>query len=235
MDITILDNFLRKRVKEFREKMHWPLKTLSNQIGVSIQQLQRYEQGGNKIPASILYKMSKIFDVPLSSFFEGLEISQKEDNVFNVLIVEDNPNDEFFLKKALDDFPRKIYAYTLRSGQEALDFARNLQEEKSTNIHRPDLIFLDIHLPNVRGLDILQDLKKRPALKETPVIMLTSSLSTDDMTKSYQLQASGFIRKSFNFNEFQEQIHKALEYWIDVVKLPHFEKKQNLDENQEIH
>ena len=108
LDINDLDIFLGKKINYFRDKMDWPLKTLSSMLGISIQQLQRYEKGVNKISASLLYEMAKIFQIDISCFFETFQDQSKPLNPpkdsWNILLVEDNPNDEFLLRKALQDF-----------------------------------------------------------------------------------------------------------------------------------
>jgi transcriptional regulator with XRE-family HTH domain len=68
--------------------MNWPLKTLAADLGVSIQQLQRYEKGVNKISAKMLYELSKIFKVSLPCFFESIESSPPvEYDVYNILLI----------------------------------------------------------------------------------------------------------------------------------------------------
>jgi CheY-like chemotaxis protein/DNA-binding XRE family transcriptional regulator len=224
IEINDLDHFLGKKLRSFRVKMKWPLKTLAVKLGVSIQQVQRYEQGTNKISASLLYEIAKAFNMPLASFFEGYATnaaeSTPEKTSFNVLMVEDNLSDEFLIRKALEDFPEKLNIYTIHDGQQALNFFRSIQQNEVNPLPKPDLILLDVYLPGMKGFDILKDIKKRPLLKDIPVIVLTSSLSSEDIASSYQHQASGFIRKSFSFKEFKDQCHKAFTYWTKTVILP---------------
>ncbi len=222
MTVDLKDELLGKKVTFFRRKMNWPLKTLAAGLSVSIQQLQRYEKGVNKISAAMLYQLSKIFKVELSCFFEDFEVhTEQEEDVYNVLLVEDNSSDEFLLRKALADFPKKLHIYTINDGQAALNFLSDIAHDSAQSLPKPDLIFLDLHLPSVRGLDILKDIKRRVHLNEIPVIVLSSSLNADDRAAAYSLQASGFIRKSFTYQEFKSQLHKAMAYWTDVVDLPH--------------
>ena len=222
MTVDLKDELLGKKVTFFRRKMNWPLKTLAAGLSVSIQQLQRYEKGVNKISAAMLYQLSKIFKVELSCFFEDFEVhTEQEEDVYNVLLVEDNSSDEFLLRKALADFQKKLHIYTINDGQAALNFLSDIAHDSAQSLPKPDLIFLDLHLPSVRGLDILKDVKRRVHLNEIPVIVLSSSLNADDRAAAYSLQASGFIRKSFTYQDFKSQLHKAMAYWTDVVDLPH--------------
>lgn len=224
IEVNNLDHFLGKKLRSFRVKMKWPLKILASKLNISIQQIQRYEQGTNKISASLLYEIAKIFNVPVSCFFEEFEKNQSPPETtkvgFNVVLVEDNVSDEFLLRKALEDFPEKLNIYTIHEGQQALNFFRSISQGDVTPLPKPDLILLDIYMPGMKGLDILKDIKKKPILKDIPVIVLSSSLNSDDITSSYNLQASGFIRKSFSFTEFKEHVHKAFSYWTKTVMLP---------------
>ncbi|AZL16257.1 response regulator [Rickettsiales endosymbiont of Stachyamoeba lipophora] len=223
--INNLDLFVGKKIKFFRNKMNWPLKVLASQIDVSIQQLQRYEQGVNKISATLLYQVAKIFEVSIKCFFEGIEEESSlpgDVNVFNILLVEDDSKDEFLLRKALSDFPEKLNIYSFHDGQEALNFikAMGTTTQQAIQFPIPDLIMVDLHLPAVNGLELLKEIKRRKELQSIPVIMLTNSISNQNMQNAYSLQASGFIRKSFSFQDFKEQLHKVLKYWTQTVLLP---------------
>lgn len=224
MDTVKLDEYIGKKIRAFRLKMKWPLKVLASALQVSIQQVQRYEQGVNKISASLLFKLASVFQIEITNFFDGYNelgtapTTKKEG--FNVLLIDDDLNDEFLTRKALEDFPKKLNIYTIHDGNKALDFFRHINDGTVTQLPKPDLILLDLYLNGMKGFDILRDIKKRSNLRDIPVIMLTSSINTDDVTSSYHLHASGFIRKSFSFDEFKQQCHKAFEYWTQAVTLP---------------
>ena len=215
-----LDDFLAKRVRFFRKKKNLPLKTLADELGISLQQLQRYEQGVNKISASLLYQLAHLFQVTIETFFEGYHPTETLEPVnLQVLLVEDNAHDEFLFRKAFSKFPQKVDIYVIGDGEKALRFFQNPLEESSL-VFEPDIIFLDLNLPHLRGFDLLEHLKHKPSWKNIPVIILSNSLSEDDVTQSYALQASGFIRKSFNFEDFCHDLEKTLLYWHEAVKLP---------------
>lgn len=221
------DRALGKKVSQFRAKMNWPLKTLAADLGVSIQQLQRYEKGVNKISAIMLYELSKIFKVGLSSFFENTGISSTDnEDIYNILLIEDNSNDEFLLRKALADFKKKLNVYSINDGFAAINFLNDVSNNSVHDLPKPDLIFLDLHLPLVRGLDILKDIKRKVNLQDIPVIVLSNSINPEDRAAAYSLQASGFIRKSFAYEEFKQHILKAMAYWTDVVELPRFKARE---------
>lgn len=108
----------------------------------------------------------------------------------------------------------------MHDGAHALEFFRKLSSQEITVFPKPHLIFMDLFMPNGNGLALLSDIKRRPILKDIPVIVLTNSVNLADIKESYKLQASGFIRKSFDFNEFKSQLFSALSYWISTVMLP---------------
>lgn len=224
MDTDQKDVLLGKKVMLFRKKMNWPLKTLAADLNVSIQQLQRYEKGLNKISAVMLYQIAEIFEVPIEYFFEefGNHVPIDEE-LFRILLIEDSANDEFLLRKALMDFPRKMHIYAINDGKEAMNFFNDLCQKAPDALPKPNLILLDLNLPSVRGLDLLRDIKKRAQLCEIPVVVLSSSANPEDRSTAYSLQASGFIRKSFAYSEFKNQLFQALTYWIDIVELPNSE------------
>ncbi|MEI6628409.1 MAG: helix-turn-helix domain-containing protein, partial [Alphaproteobacteria bacterium] len=156
------DEILGKKVAYFRGRMNWPLKTLAGDLGVSIQQLQRYEKGINKISATMIFELAKIFKVDLACFFEETEsVLPSDPDVFSILLVEDNVNDEFLLRKALSDFPKKLNIYTINDGFAATNFLNDINSGLEHDLPKPDLIFLDLHLPLMRGLDILKDTKRK--------------------------------------------------------------------------
>lgn len=230
LNINELDLYLGKRIKVFRIKMCWSLKTLAMKLGISVQQLQRYETGVNKISASLLYMIAHEFKTDVAFFYEGyrglpigLSLSHPPSNI---LYIEDNKDDEFLFRKALMEFPEKLNVFTCHDGEEAMNFFRGLDKD-SLFFPQPDLIFLDLALPIISGFDLLRDIKRRPILQNIPVVIFSRNASHEDMLKSYYLHASGFINKSFSYNEVKEQLHKTLDYWIHTVVLPTQESTMN--------
>jgi CheY-like chemotaxis protein len=224
LNINELDIYLGKRVKSFRVKLHLPLKSLAMKLGISIQQLQRYETGLNKISASLLYTIALEFKTDVAIFFEGYKGFPRSLTLprtpNNILLIEQSKDDEAIFRQAVMDFTEKLNVYTCHDGEEALNFLRSLEESSALFFPKPDLIFLDLALPLISGLDVLKDLKRRPMTQSIPVVIFSRNTSHDDMLKSYSFHASGFINKSFSYNEVKEQIHKTLSYWIHTVVLP---------------
>lgn len=225
VELNNLDHFLGKKIRLYRHKMNWPLKVMAGKLGISLQQIQRYEEGKNKISASLLFKLANELNIPIANFFEGYLDGQQVDNpksdTFNILLIEDNLQDEFIFRKSLENFPRKLNVTTINDGKQALEYFKNINDNAVTKIPKPELIMLDLNLPDMQGFEILRDLKRKPAFRNIPVIVLTNSLNSEDVISSYNLQASGFIRKSFSYKDFKDNCFKVLSYWSDTVTLPH--------------
>jgi len=85
---------------------------------------------------------------------------------------------------------------------------------------RPTFILLDINLPKVNGLEILEHIKKDPFVKYIPVIMLTTSKQDEDIVKSYDLGANSYVRKPVNYQEFVETVNNLGIYWLAVNQRP---------------
>ncbi len=135
-----------------------------------------------------------------------------------ILLIEDNQGDIILIKKAFAEAHIFNDLYICRDGQEGLDFLR--QQVPFQQVPRPDLILLDINMPRLNGLELLQILKNDSALGSIPVVILTTSESEKDILKSYQLQVSSYIRKPVDYVEFHSAIQKIQDYWFSVVKFP---------------
>lgn len=223
--IDEVDRYVAKKLKYYRTKFNWPLKKLADDLGVSLQQMHRYEQGTNKISAGLLYKLAKIFKIEISCFYDNFEKNpdEKSNKVYRILLIEDNPDDEYFFRKCISEFDEPLEIYVLRDGNEVMNYVRELQDVPVRLFSQIDIIFMDLNIPSVNGFDLLNDLKKRPILNGIPIIILTSSINDEDAAKSYLLHANGYIKKSFVFKEYSEQINMALNYWIKAASLPHHE------------
>ncbi len=135
-----------------------------------------------------------------------------------ILLVEDNEGDIILTKKAFERGKIMNRLHVVKNGQDALDFLykRNGHED----VPRPDLILLDLNMPKMNGQDVLKDIKSNDDLKMIPVIVLTTSNADEDILKSYQLQASSYIRKPVDFKQFGTVIQTLQDYWFTIVKFP---------------
>lgn len=132
-----------------------------------------------------------------------------------ILLVEDNPQDEELTLYALRQSNLINNIEIVRDGAEALDFifCKGAYSTRSlTDI--PRLILLDLKLPKVDGLEVLQQLKSDPRTQSIPVVVLTSSQEERDIVESYKLGVNSYIVKPIDFQQFTDSISRIGLYWM---------------------
>ena len=135
----------------------------------------------------------------------------------NILLVEDNPGDVRLTKEALREGGLDHNLIVASDGEEAL---RYLTQAERLGKPVPDIIFLDLNLPKKDGREVLAEIKRDPALKIIPVVILTTSEADQDIQKSYELHANCYITKPVDINHFIELITSIEKFWFSIVKLP---------------
>ena len=132
-----------------------------------------------------------------------------------ILLVEDNPDDEALTLRALKRNNILNEVIVARDGAEALDylFARGAHSGKDTG-KQPEVILLDLKLPKVDGLEVLQQIKQNEKTRRLAVVILTSSNEERDITAGYDLGANSYIRKPVDFKQFMETIRQLGLYWL---------------------
>jgi len=128
-----------------------------------------------------------------------------------VLVVEDNPDDEIIIKRAMRKGDVKCDLYFARDGEEALDFLS--RKNKFVDVPRPDLILLDLNLPKISGFEVLDKIKCDDRLRRIPVIVLTISEREEDMVKAYDSGAASFMTKPVDSRDFERLIETVQQYW----------------------
>ena len=140
-------------------------------------------------------------------------------NVVEIMIVEDNSDDEELTLHALRRVNLVNHIHVARDGAEALEYVFG-RGNSLTLEHAPDLIFLDLKLPKVDGLEVLQRLKTDPRTRTIPVVMLTSSREERDVIESYELGVNSYIVKPVDFEQFTESVGQAGLYWAVLNQPP---------------
>lgn len=136
----------------------------------------------------------------------------------HILLVEDNPGDVILTKRAFKDseIANKITVAT--TGEEAIEILR--KEGAHANAETPDLVLLDLNLPKMGGQDVLKVIKNSDGLRRIPIIVLSSSVAEQDVVKSYDLHANGYVVKQIDLEKFKEVIHKLEDFWFSIAVLP---------------
>lgn len=130
-----------------------------------------------------------------------------------ILLVEDNPNDAELTMAALARCQLLNEVTHVRDGVEALQYLRGEGKYAGLNHGGPVVVLLDLKLPKLNGLEVLQEIRSDAALSSTPVVMLTSSREESDLVRSYELGVNAFVVKPVDFTEFLEAIQGLGMFW----------------------
>ncbi|KAB2840338.1 MAG: response regulator [Melioribacteraceae bacterium] len=144
-----------------------------------------------------------------------------DNNEVEILLVEDNPNDAELALRALrkNNLANKIVV--VKDGEEALDFIfANGKFKSRADIKEPRLVLLDLKLPKVSGLEVLEKIKNDPVKKLIPVVVLTSSKEEKDIVESYRLGVNSYIVKPVDFEKFVEAVKDLGLYWLLLNQTP---------------
>jgi two-component system, response regulator len=132
-----------------------------------------------------------------------------------ILLVEDNDADAELALHALRKSQLANHIHRARDGEEALDFIFCRGQYSTRSFEDvPQLILLDLKLPKVDGLQVLQQVKAEPRTRAIPVIILTSSKEERDVAKSYLTGVNSYIQKPVSFSEFQNIVRQLGMYWL---------------------
>jgi CheY-like chemotaxis protein len=144
-------------------------------------------------------------------------------NTVDILLVEDNPDDILITREAFQNSAIQSTLHVAEDGIDAMRFLRN--EERFAEAPRPDLILLDLNLPKKDGREVLAEIKRDKALKDIPVVVLTTSSSQEDILKSYRLHANCYITKPVDLNAFFTIVRDIESFWFTTATLPSSERR----------
>ena len=138
----------------------------------------------------------------------------------DVLLVEDDAGDVLMTREAFEHYKIRNTLHVVSDGEQAVQFVR--REGEFADAPRPGLIMLDLNLPRRDGLEVLAEIKADPELRLIPVVILTTSQAEEDIVRSYALHANAYVTKPVDFERFIEVIRQIDNFFITVVKLPHW-------------
>jgi len=138
----------------------------------------------------------------------------------HILLAEDSEMDRELALMALQKANLNIVVEVVRDGQEALDyiFKRGVYKDKDNG--NPVVILLDLKMPKVNGLEVLEKIKSDRQLSKIPVVMLTSSREEVDKSKSYSLGANSYVVKPVDFRVFSDTLKQLGLFWVNINEVP---------------
>ena len=145
-------------------------------------------------------------------------MTDREARPAQILLVEDNPGDVDLTRMALHEARVRNQLHVARDGEEALAYLRCA--EPAADQPRPDLVLLDLNLPKMNGIEVLEQIKQDPALRRIPVVMLTTSSAEQDIVRSYDQHVNAYVTKPVLFADFIEALRSVEGFWLEIVRLP---------------
>jgi CheY-like chemotaxis protein len=138
-----------------------------------------------------------------------------------ILLVEDNADDEALTLRALSKNNIQNHVVVAHDGVEALDylFGTGVYAERDLAI-MPQVVLLDLKLPRLDGLQVLQRLRAHERTRLLPVVILTSSKEQQDLISGYSLGANSYVRKPIDFGQFMESVRQLGLYWLILNEAP---------------
>src|SRR5579863_7282198 len=137
-----------------------------------------------------------------------------------ILLVEDDPKDVELTLTALEEYNLANEVVVARDGAEALDYLYCRGDYSERPKENPAVLLLDLKLPKVDGLEVLQQIKSDDSLKLGPVVVLTSSREEKDMVTSYKLGVNAYVVKPVDFHEFVNAIKELGVFWAVINEPP---------------
>lgn len=135
-----------------------------------------------------------------------------------ILLVEDNPDDMELTRIAMADAGVDADLEWVTDGREALAFLQ--RQGPHASAPRPDLVLLDLNLPQLDGRDLLGIVKGDPDLAAIPIVVLTTSVDDHDVFEAYRAHANAFISKPADFDRYVQALRALQDFWFSAVLLP---------------
>ena len=149
---------------------------------------------------------------------EGKTMSEGTGYAIEILLVEDNVGDVRLTKEALSEAKVPNRLHVVHDGVAALQFLRKEQPYRESP--QPDLVLLDLNIPKKSGLEVLEQIKQDPVLRNIPVIILTSSNAEADVLKSYDNHANAYVTKPVEVEKYFTIVERIDDFWLATARLP---------------
>jgi len=129
-----------------------------------------------------------------------------------IYLIEDDDDHAEIINFHMSKISEAEILYRSSDGEEAIS---QLQQISEGSIIKPDLILLDINIPKVNGLEVLQSIKSRSEFDRIPVVALTTSNSQRDISRAYECHINSYLIKPVDFSDFQKQLETLINYWLN--------------------
>jgi CheY-like chemotaxis protein len=137
-----------------------------------------------------------------------------------ILLADDNENDVELTRRALAQYKLANEIVVVRDGAEALDFLFRRGAYSARSGTNPLVILLDIKMPKVTGIEVLEKIKADAQLKTIPVVMLTSSRQGPDVEECYRFGANAYVVKPVDFQQFVDAVKTIGQFWAVINEVP---------------
>jgi CheY-like chemotaxis protein len=137
-----------------------------------------------------------------------------------ILLVEDNPEDIELTTEALTEINLANRVVSVNDGVQAMEYLHFEGKYKNREPENPAIILMDIKMPRMDGIEVLEAIRSDPALKSIPVVMLTSSREEPDLKKCYDLGVNAYVVKPVNIKDFFEAVKQLGIFWAIINELP---------------
>lgn len=135
----------------------------------------------------------------------------------SMLLVEDDPDDVELTMRTLHRGGSDHRVDVVRDGVEAMDYLMCRGKYSQRDAYDlPTVILLDLKMPRIGGLEVLEELRANELTRDIPVVVVTTSRERGDLEKSYRLGANSYIHKPVNFEEFMDLLKRIAEYWLEM-------------------
>ncbi len=152
-------------------------------------------------------------------FEPGAGVGGAPGEAVEILLVEDNPNDVELTLRALKEHRLANHVRVARDGAEALDILLG-EGGVEEGALPPRLVLLDLKLPKVSGLEVLERIRNDPRTRRLPVVILTSSREDPDVQAAYDLGANSYVVKPVDFEDFTAAVRELSLYWLLLNQPP---------------
>ncbi|PZD75404.1 Response regulator rcp1 [Acaryochloris thomasi RCC1774] len=138
--------------------------------------------------------------------------------MITVLLVDDDLGDIELIEIALEETKVQLEMEVARNGVEAMSYLHEQLDKPEPNL--PDLILLDLNMPQMDGREVLEKIRAHDGLRHLPVVILTTSEADEDVLKSYRIGANAYVTKPIGLDGLTKIVQLLEEFWFTIVRLP---------------